>query len=175
MDNGILKWVRPVLEITPLRWLSLAKALPAELVNLPPAEKEWSALGCLLHLLDTERWVFPARVQYLLEEKNFPSFNPDSEGTTVNTNQSFEELAGEFSRLRLGSLNLLTKVKPADLQKSSRHQELGPVTLAELLHEWAAHDLMHTVQAEQALMQPFISGCGPWQVYFRLHDVRYKP
>jgi hypothetical protein len=28
---------------------------------------------------------------------------------------------------------------------------------------------MHTVQAERALMQPFIQGCGPWQVYFTDH------
>ena len=45
----------------------------------------------------------------------------------------------------------------ADLPQA-RHQELGPVTLEQLLHEWAAHDLMHTVQAERALMQPFIEG-----------------
>jgi hypothetical protein len=43
------------------------------------------------------------------------------------------------------------------------------VSLSELLHEWAGHDLMHTVQAERALMQPFIQGCGPWQPYFRDH------
>ena len=42
----------------------------------------------------------------------------------------------------------------------------------ELLNEWAAHDLMHTVQAERALMQPFIQGCGPWQHYFQDHVVR---
>jgi hypothetical protein len=29
--------------------------------------------------------------------------------------------------------------------------------------------LMHLVQAEQALMQPFINGCGAWQVYFTRH------
>jgi len=28
---------------------------------------------------------------------------------------------------------------------------------------------MHTVQAERALMQPFIEGCGPWRPYFRDH------
>jgi hypothetical protein len=40
-----------------------------------------------------------------------------------------------------------------------------------LLHEWGGHDLMHLVQAEQALMQPFIDGdgCGPWEVYFTQH------
>jgi hypothetical protein len=30
---------------------------------------------------------------------------------------------------------------------------------------------MHTIQAERALMQPFIQGSGPWQVYFQDHFV----
>ncbi|MBA2285220.1 MAG: hypothetical protein H0W02_07045 [Ktedonobacteraceae bacterium] len=46
------------------------------------------------------------------------------------------------------------------------------MTLGELLHEWAAHDLMHTVQAERALMQPFILACGPWRSYLSDHDAR---
>jgi hypothetical protein len=54
----------------------------------------------------------------------------------------------------------------------ARHQELGIVCLNELLHEWAAHDLMQTVQAERALLQPFIQGCGPWQSYFEDHVAR---
>ncbi len=43
------------------------------------------------------------------------------------------------------------------------------VTLGEMAHEWAAHDLNHTVQAERALMQPFIQACGPWQRFFTDH------
>jgi hypothetical protein len=38
-----------------------------------------------------------------------------------------------------------------------------------MLNEWAAHDLMHTVQAERAIMQPFIAGSGAWKVYFSDH------
>ena len=48
---------------------------------------------------------------------------------------------------------------------------LGSVTLAEMLHTWAAHDLNHTVQAERALMQPFLLGCGPWRTFFRDHEI----
>ena len=55
------------------------------------------------------------------------------------------------------------------MARTARHAELGPVTLAQLLHEWAAHDLMHTVQAERALMQPFLAGVGPWRGYFTDH------
>ena len=46
------------------------------------------------------------------------------------------------------------------------HSELGPVTLGQAMDTWAAHDLNHTMQAERALMQPFISGSGAWRVRF---------
>jgi len=39
------------------------------------------------------------------------------------------------------------------------------------VNEWAAHDLMHTVQAERALMQPFLAKSGPWRPYFADHDI----
>ena len=79
-------------------------------------------------------------------------------------------MAENFSHLRAESLALFTTLTTADLARKSRHAELGPVSLDEMLHEWAAHDLMHTVQAERALMQPFIESCGPWRPYFRDHD-----
>jgi hypothetical protein len=123
----------------------------------------------LQHLLDTERLVFPPRVKALLAGQDFPAFDPDSQGTKPGADQLATELAAEFARLRADSLTLLAEIAPADLGRQARHEELGMVTLGELLHEWAAHDLMHTVQAERALMQPFIRGCGPWQPYFAEH------
>lgn len=72
---------------------------------------------------------------------------------------------------RREGLALIDKLLESDMDKKSRHAELGVVTLSELLHEWAAHDLVHTMQAERALMQPFIRGCGPWQIYFEEHII----
>ena len=71
--------------------------------------------------------------------------------------------------MRADSLALWDKLAESDLDRTARHSELGVVTLRELLNEWAGHDLMHTVQAERALMQPFIEGCGPWRSYFTDH------
>jgi hypothetical protein len=170
----VIQQARAVLSVTPARWKSLAGTLPGELLNRPPAPGEWSAVQCLQHLVDTEQAVFAARVRFLLAEQDFPAFDPDSQGTVSRAGTSPFELAGDFERRRLESLALLTEVKIEDLEKRARHAELGPVTLSELLHEWAAHDLMHTVQAERALMQPFIQGCGPWQVYFSDHLAQPK-
>ena len=168
----ILHWARSVLQTTSVRWSGWAEALPAELLRRPPAPGEWSALDCLQHLVDTEQDVFAARVGFLLAEQDFPAFDPDREGTQPAGDVNPVDLAARFSRQRKDSLALLETVTNADLGKRARHAELGVVTLDELLHEWAGHDLMHTVQAEQALMQPFIEGCGPWQPYFSAHRTK---
>lgn len=171
MEN-VLIWASAVLETTSTRWSKLTAELPPELLNRPPAAGEWSALDCLQHLVDAERWVFPVRVEAILAGQDFPAFDPDSQGTKPDVTQSPVVLAEEFARLRTDGLTVFNKVTPADLNRRAKHQELGLVTLSELLHEWAGHDLMHTVQAERALMQPFIQGCGPWQSYFSDHLVQ---
>ncbi len=99
-------------------------------------------------------------------------FDPDAPGNQPNASASAVELVSEFSRLRAASLELLDTVRPADLARRVRHQDLGPVTLEQMLNEWAAHDLMHIVQAEQALMQPFIAECGPWRSTFVAHEAK---
>jgi len=101
----------------------------------------------------------------LLAGQDFSAPSPNSD----EANQIPAELATEFAHLRAESLHLWAQMTPADFSRTARHPQLGQVTLRELLHTWAAHDLMHTVQAERALMQPFIAGCGPWQSFFADH------
>jgi hypothetical protein len=164
-----LVWVRAVLETTPLRWTNFIENLPKELLEHIPAPGEWSAISCLQHLIDTERFVFPTRVGCFLRGEDFPAFNPDTQGTAGKRPVDIDGLLQDFLGLRIDSLTTLEKVRPADLSRTARHAELGLVSLSEMLHEWAAHDLMHTVQAEKAIMQPLIQGSGAWKVYFTDH------
>jgi len=170
MDE-VLTQARSILATTPSRWAELARTVSAELLSERPGPDQWSALQCLQHLVDTEQ-VFCSRVLAFLAGQDFPGFDPDSEGTRPDTRQPPVELAQRFSIMRDESLTTLTQVSTADMDRKVRHKELGLVTLEQMIHEWAAHDLMHTVQAERALMQPFIRGSGPWQPYFVDHVVK---
>jgi methylmalonyl-CoA/ethylmalonyl-CoA epimerase len=174
MEN-LLASTHAVLASTPPRWSQLAHTVPAELLARPAAPSQWSAYNCLQHLIDTERFVFPARVRAFLAGRDFNAFDPDRQGTVAQTGRSALELSAEFAILRADSLRLFDTLAPGDLERQAIHQELGPVTLSQLVHEWAGHDLMHTVQAERALMQPFIDGCGPWQSYFADHVAHQQP
>jgi hypothetical protein len=173
--NDLLSQVQAILYTTPSRWQTLTSVIPEELLMLAPAPGEWSALQCLQHLLDTEEKVFPVRVNAFLAGQNFPAFDPVNDGRKLPSKITPAALAAKFTTVRNTNLELLTKLKPQDLSRTAIHAELGKVTLGEMLQEWAGHDLMHLVQAERAMMQPFIAGCRPWQQYFKDHDVTVHP
>ncbi len=168
--NDLLPRVIAILSTTPPRWVQMASRFPTDMLSQKPAPGEWSAVECLQHIIDTE-YSYQFRVKCFMEGKDFPGFDPDKEGTKPGK-RTAAELAAELYRLRAESLKLIATLGEADLDKRVRHQKLGPVTLGEMLNAWAAHDLNHTVQAERALMQPYIHGCGPWVVYFQDHLVK---
>ena len=154
------------------RWHALATGLDRELLVRPPSLGEWSALECLGHATDTEAAVFAARVRALQAGQGvLASYDPDSESTAITADTDPAVVAERLVALRAESLALLAQVTETDLDRTARHADLGVVTMRELLNEWAAHDLMHIVQAERAVMQAFISHSGPWRRYFADHDV----
>ena len=162
-----------ILRLDGARWHALATSLDQELLLRPPAPAEWPALACLGHAVDTEAAVFAARVRVILAgQPSFAAFDPDTESTPITSDTNPADMANRHADLRAESLALLGTITEADLDRTARHAELGPVTLRELLNEWAAHDLMHVVQAERAVMQAFIPGSGPWRPSFADHDVQ---
>ena len=168
--KSLVEHVEAVLSTTPERWQRLVSTLPSDLLTRPPAAGEWSALRCLQHLVDAEHQVFPVRVHAFLTGQDFVDFDPNQQHADLEA-LTPEQLVAVFVRARQESLILLGPLKDDDLGRTKQHPTLGTVTLAEMLHTWAAHDLNHTVQAERALMQPFVLGCGPWRVFFRDHEI----
>ena len=162
--------VQAVLSTTPERGPRLVSTLPIDLLTRSPAAGEWSALQYLQHLLDAERLVFPVRFHAFLAGQEFVDFDPH-EPHAGTSSLAPEQLVEAFARVRKASLVLFKQVTDDDLCRTKQHPMLGIVTLAEMLHTWAAHDLNHTVQAERALMQPFMLGCGPWRSFFRDHEI----
>jgi uncharacterized damage-inducible protein DinB len=165
---NILEWSQAILSNTPIRWANLIQTIPHDLLTMKPAPNEWSALECLQHLRDVERISTPVRLRALMAGQPFPAFNPDD---YPPKEASPLELVEEFTNLRQESLLLLKQVTEADLERRALHAEYGMVSMSEFLHHITAHDLMHTVQAEQAMMQPLIKGLGPWDVNYTAHVV----
>lgn len=169
MDE-LLSQVRVILATTPARWTALIVKLPDDLMHRAPAAGEWSSVECLRHLHDVEEAVFQERVRAFRAGTELVPYDPDRDGSPSGDETS-AELAADFALRRAASLALLDEVSAEELALTVNHPEYGTVRLHELLSYWAAHDLMHTMQAERALMQPFIADTGPWRVMLADHDV----
>jgi len=169
--TDVLESARRILSTTAGRWQSLVETAPEELLQRPPAPGEWSAADCLNHLLLTERVVFGGRLRAILEGRDLATFDPH-EPRDPDPERTPQEVATALVAERDQNLAVLGGLTPADLERGSRHPEYGMVALRVVLNTWAAHDLQHTVQAEEALMQAFIPGTGPFRFRFADHEVR---
>jgi uncharacterized damage-inducible protein DinB len=169
--NDSLSEVRAILATTPQRWTALTAEIPDDLLRRAPAAGEWSALECLRHVRDVEEAVFQVRLGAFRAGTALVPYDPDRDGSAPGR-ETPAELAADFAQRRAASLTLLDEVTADELALSVNHPEYGRmVRLGELLSYWAAHDLMHTVQAERALIQWFISDTGPWRVMLADHDL----
>jgi DinB superfamily len=168
MDQS-LTTIEAILRTTAPRWQALAEALPEDALRRPAAPGEWSAAECLRHLRDAERVVFRVRLRAFLDGTDLVPYDPTTQGG-VDLGETTAALLDELVQLRSENLALLNGLTPADLERTVHHGEYGTVRLGQMLHQWAAHDLSHTVQAEEALMQPLIDGAGPWRPVFADHD-----
>ena len=168
MDNLLIQ-TQAVLTTTLNRWRDLTQTLPPELLAQPPAPGEWSALECLQHLIDVEAVMRTRLEAFLAGRETFPGFNPDEQGTEVSEDLSPQVLGNKFVQLRAENLELLKGITAVDYGRQATHGELGRVTLEQMLHHWAAHDLNHTMQAEGAMLHYFITGVGPWRRFYADH------
>jgi hypothetical protein len=159
-----------LLSTTPGRWRSLVETAPDELLQRAPAPGEWSAAQCLDHLLVTERFVFGVRLRAVLEGGDMPAFDPNAP-REPEPERTPRDVALALAAARDANLAVLRRLTPADLDRTGRHPQYGTLALRVVLNTWAAHDLQHTVQAEEALMQAFIPGTGPFRFRFADHEV----
>ncbi|MFL5759486.1 MAG: DinB family protein [Thermomicrobiales bacterium] len=170
-----LEMTRAILATTPQRWTSLIETVPEGLLQRPSTSGEWSAVDCLLHLLTVERDLFSVRLRHILEGRSELVPFADDAFANPRSDRSSKELLAEFVKLRGENGAVLAGFKPEDLDRSSVHPQYGvEITLDNLLNLWAAHDLQHTMQAEEALMQAFIPGTSVWRPEFAAHDVEAR-
>ena len=168
--SDLLDSATGLLSTTVARWRSLVETAPQDLLRRPPAPGEWSAADCLDHLLLTEREVFGARLRAILEGREMVVFDPEAPRDPLPERGAAEAVAA-LAAERESNLAILGGLTPDDLERGARHPEYGVLPLRVVLSTWAAHDLQHTVQAEEALMQAFLPGTGPFRFRFADHEV----
>jgi UDP-N-acetylmuramate dehydrogenase len=149
----------------------LAGVEPAVL-TAQPAPGRWSIAQVLAHLAHCERNCFLLRLRRFLaeeeEEPAFLSYQPDEDPLASVSRFALAAL-DDFLAARRDSLDALASTPSDALEKTALHQELGRITLAQMLNEWAFHDLGHIRQiAEIVRALKYYPHMGPYQPLYEV-------
>jgi hypothetical protein len=161
-----------VLERTPRVLDAFLRGLPEPWTECDEGQGTWCPRVVIGHLIHGEKTDWIPRARLLLEHgesRAFESFDRFAQ-LRDHATTPMNDLLDEFSRRRTQSLADLEafRLGPADLERRGRHPELGPVTLAQLLATWVAHDLTHLFQVERAMAKRYATAVGPWSAYLRI-------
>jgi hypothetical protein len=162
----------PVLERTPRVLSALLSDLPEPWLQASEGPGKWTPREVLSHLIHGELTDWIPRVEHVLAHGDrvaFPPFDQDA-SAHAGDGQTIPALLETFARLRAASLARLKELRlgAADLARTGRHPEFGPVTLSQHLSTWVAHDFGHISQIVRAMSRQYRSAVGPWIAYLSL-------
>ena len=152
-----------LLEATPAILRGLMSEISEEDARWKPAEDRFSIAEVLSHLSHSEWHCYRARVDRFLNEE-MPELEPDDAQMhlEVYENADPEEAFAHFEDQRETNLELLRRLPPAAGDRKALHRAAGEITLSQMLHEWALHDLGHIRQiAELVRARKYLAGAGP--------------
>lgn len=157
-----------LLEKTPRLLETLLCDLPGELLHWKPAPDRWSISEVLAHLAALEQ-VYAERALRMVTEDSPAIAKYDQVGAAARGEYS-RGSAGEnlalFTRTRRCTLALLVGLPDSAGSRIGIHSELDTITLAQMLNEWANHDLGHLRQiAELYRARAFHPHSGPFMKY----------
>jgi hypothetical protein len=152
-----------LLEATPAILRGLMSELSEEDARWKPAENRFSIAEVLCHLSHSEGHCYRSRVDRFLSEEA-PTFEPDDAQMhlEVYKHADPDEDFAHFEDQRLTNVELLRGLPAAAGNRKALHRTAGEITLSQMLHEWALHDLGHIRQiAELVRARKYLAGAGP--------------
>ena len=152
-----------LLAATPAILRGLLSEISDEDARWKPAPDRFSIAEVLSHLSHSEGHCYRSRVDRFLAEE-MPEFEPDDAQMHLEVYKDAdpEEDFGHFEDQRETNLELLRGLTAKDGARKARHTAAGEITLSQMLHEWALHDLGHVRQiAELVRARKYLAGAGP--------------
>jgi hypothetical protein len=159
-----------LLEATPAIVRGLMSEISDEDARWKPAPDRFSIAEVLAHLSHSEGHCYRARVDRFLSEE-MPELEPDDAQMHLELykNADPEEEIGRFEDQRETNIELLRRLPAETGARKARHLAAGEITLSQMLHEWALHDLGHVRQiAELVRARKYLAGAGPLGEEYRL-------
>jgi hypothetical protein len=136
-----------LLEETPGALRGLMRELSHEDAAWKPAPDRFSVAEVLAHLSHSEGHCYRMRVDRFLNEE-MPEFEPDDAQMYLDLYREAdaEDSFDHFEEQRDTNMEFLRTLPRAAGERRAMHKEAGEITLQQMLHEWAMHDLGHIRQ-----------------------------
>jgi DinB superfamily len=152
MTESELKKHIEAAEKSPREIAASVSGLPDKALRYKPAPDKWSILEMLAHLVDMET-LYAYRMRQMLADKD-PQIAPiDQDEWARNlgyTEESVPELLALYGLNRHHNLQLLRRLKAADLDKGAFHPEhKRKITVAEIVGMMSRHGPNHLEQIER--------------------------
>ena len=158
------------LEATPGILRGLMTELTGEDARWKPAPDRFSVGEVLAHLSHSERHCYRMRLDRFMAETR-PEFESDDAQMYLDLYRGAnpEEALDQFEDQREANVDFLRHLPDGAGDRVALHQEFGEITLAQMLNEWALHDLGHIRQvAELVRARKYQAGAGPMAVSYHL-------
>jgi len=159
-----------LLEATPEVLRGLMTELTEEDARWKPAPDRFSVAEVLAHLSHSEGHCYRTRLDRFMAESR-PEFEPDDAQMYLDLYRDAdpEEAFDHFEDQRENNLEFLRDLPAGAGDRRALHKEYGEITMSQMLHEWALHDLGHIRQiAELVRARKYLAGAGPMGVSYDL-------
>ncbi len=172
MDQFRLNEAVELLRNTPGALRALLDQLSDTWVDCNEGADTWSPRDVVGHLIHGEEEDWIPRVRIILEQDRARTFDPFDRFALKQrvANKTLGELLDDFAGMRQRNLEILAGLDLASEQLALQgsHPEFGPVTLAQLIATWAAHDLSHICQLARTMAKRYDRAVGPWKAYLSI-------
>jgi hypothetical protein len=159
-----------LLEATPGILRGLMSEVSDEDARWKPAPDRFSIAEVLAHLSHTEGNCYRLRVDRFLAEDR-PELEPDDAQMWLDRYRDAdpEDAFDHFEEQRETNVEFLSSLPAEAGDRAAMHKEVGEVTLSQMLHDWAMHDLGHVRQiAELVRARKYVAGAGPFGTEYQL-------
>jgi hypothetical protein len=159
-----------LLEATPAILRGLMAEISEEDARWKPAADRFSIAEVLSHLAHSEGHCYRERLDRFLAEER-PELEPDDAQMHLEVYKTADPEADfdHFENQRESNIELLRGLPAEAGSRKALHRAAGEITLANMLHEWALHDLGHIRQiAELVRARKYLAGAGPLGEEYRL-------
>lgn len=152
-----------MLATTPKVVRGLMTEITDEDARWKPAPARFSIAEVLAHLAHSDSHCYRPRLDRFLAEAR-PEIEPDDASFHLELYRDAdpEEAFDRFEEQRIANVERLRGLTDQVGKRVAFHRAAGEITLLNMLHEWALHDLGHVRQiTELVRARKYLAGAGP--------------